>query len=196
MKPKIPVRQIALTGLMLGICAILVNTPLGMIPVPTPARYATIMHVPVIIVGILEGPVIGGIMGLLFGLIAYAKVPEFGPIVHLLPRPLVGIIPALIYGGLSYILRNYKSKLKDTIIIAVATFTGSMVNTIGVLGLAVILMPNLIPKSVAMVIGLSSGIPEAIFSVLVAVPIVLAIKKKFAHQYLKPEEKESLQNSS
>jgi len=76
MKPKIPVRQIALTGIMLGICAILVNTPLGMIPVPTPARYATIMHVPVIIVGILEGPVIGGIMGLLFGLIAYAKVGE------------------------------------------------------------------------------------------------------------------------
>ncbi|MCD4783355.1 MAG: ECF transporter S component [Candidatus Eremiobacteraeota bacterium] len=194
MRPRIPIRQIALTGIMLGICAILVSTPLGMIPVPTPARYATIMHVPVIIVGILEGPIVGGIMGLLFGLIAFAKVPEFGPIVHLLPRPFVGIIPALLYGGLSYLFRNYQGKLKDTLIIAIATFTGSMVNTLGVLGLAVILMPKLMPKSVALVIGLTSGIPEAIFSVLIAVPVVLAIKKKFAYQYLRTEEKGSLQH--
>ncbi len=34
-------------------------TGLGLVPVPTPAGRATILHVPTIIAAILEGPVVG-----------------------------------------------------------------------------------------------------------------------------------------
>jgi uncharacterized membrane protein len=181
---KVTVRQIALAGILLAISAILANTPLGMIPVPTPARYATIMHIPVIIVGILEGPVMGAIIGLLFGLIALLKVPEFGPLVHLIPRPLVGFIPAIVYGGMIYLLGKMNNSAKEPISIGVAAALGSIVNTVGVLGMAVLVMPDLMPPAAALTIGLTSGIPEAIFSVLVTVPIVMALKRRFAHQFM------------
>lgn len=180
---KINTKQIALAGIMLAISAILVNTPLGMIPVPTMARYATIMHIPVIIVGILEGPFMGAVTGLLFGLLAYMKVPEFGPLVHLLPRPLVGLIPALLYIGLSRIFSRYDGTFKETFAVILCSVTGSLINTVGVLGLAVLLMPDLMPISAAWVIGLSSGIPEAVFSAIIALPIVFAIKRKFYYRY-------------
>ncbi|MCE1248356.1 MAG: PQQ-binding-like beta-propeller repeat protein [Firmicutes bacterium] len=180
---KITVRQIALAGVLLAISAVLANTPLGMIPVPTPARYATIMHIPVIIVGILEGPVMGAIIGLLFGIIALLKVPEFGPAVHLIPRPLVGLIPALVYGGMTYILGKFNKTAKDSAAVGVAAAVGSLVNTAGVLGMAVLVMPDLMSPAMALTIGLTNGIPEAILSVIVTVPVVMALKRKFAHQF-------------
>jgi len=182
---KIKPRHIALAGILLAVSAILANTPLGMIPIPTPARYATIMHIPVIIVGILEGPIMGGIIGLLFGLIAFLKVPEFGPIVHLVPRPLVGIIPALVYMGIIRITKGAGNALKETIAISVATVMGSLVNTAGVLGLAVMIVPNLMPVQVAGAIALTNGLPEAFFSVIITVPVVLALRKRFPMRYAK-----------
>ena len=191
---KLKARHIALAGILLAISAILANTPLGMIPVPTPAQYATIMHIPVIIVGILEGPVMGGIMGLLFGLIAFFKVPAFGPIVHLVPRPLVGIIPALVYMAIIRFSKGSGKTVMETTAISVAAFLGSLVNTAGVLGLAVLLMPKLMPAKMAMAIGLTAGIPEAIFSVMIALPIVLALRKRFPLKYGNKEKGRLIDN--
>ncbi len=57
----------AIIGVLGAISIILGMTPLGFIPVG-PTR-ATIMHIPVIIGGaIMEGPLVGGIVGLIFGL--------------------------------------------------------------------------------------------------------------------------------
>ena len=180
---KLNARHIALAGILLAISAVLANTPLGMIPVPTPAGYATIMHIPVIIVGILEGPIMGAIAGLLFGIIAYLKVPGFGPLVHLLPRPLVGVIPALVYMAFMKLTKGSDNTTLETIGISLAASIGSLVNTAGVLGLAVLLMPNLMPPSMALVIGITSGIPEAILSVMISIPIVLALRKRFPMKY-------------
>ncbi|MCK5768367.1 MAG: ECF transporter S component, partial [Candidatus Atribacteria bacterium] len=53
---KLTTRQMAISG-MLGAIAILLGiTRLGFIPVPTPAGNATIMHIPAILGGIIEGP--------------------------------------------------------------------------------------------------------------------------------------------
>ncbi len=180
---KLNARHIALAGILLAISAVLANTPLGMIPIPTPARYATIMHIPVIIVGILEGPLMGAITGLLFGIIAFLKVPEFGPLVHLLPRALVGVVPALVYMGFIRLTGGSDNATLETVAISLAAALGSLVNTAGVLGTAVLLMPNLMPPQMAMVIGFTSGIPEAILSVMISIPIVLALRKRFPLKY-------------
>ena len=60
------VRRIVIIGLLGGFTAVLGMTPLGFIPVG-PTR-ATIMHLPVIIGAIMEGPIVGGLVGLIFGL--------------------------------------------------------------------------------------------------------------------------------
>ncbi len=171
---KISVRQIAIAGILLALSAILVNTPLGMIPVPTPAQYATIMHIPVIIVGILEGPLMGGIVGFLFGILALLKVPAFGPIVHIVPRIFVGVIPALVYSGITKI---FKKDSYEPLAISISAVAGSLTNTVGCLGLGLLLMPKLMPLSAAITIALTAGLPEAFFAVIISIPIVMALKK-------------------
>ena len=57
-------RKIVISGLLGAIAIILGATPLGFIPVPTPAGNATIMHIPAIIGAIVEGPLVGAFIGL------------------------------------------------------------------------------------------------------------------------------------
>lgn len=92
------VKKMAIIGMLGAISMILGLTPLGFIPIG-PTR-ATIMHVPVIIGAIVEGPVVGALVGLIFGLFSMFQaftnptVTSFvfyNPIVALLPRVLIGI---------------------------------------------------------------------------------------------------------
>ena len=57
------VRKIVIAGVLGAIAILLGWTRLGFIPVPTAAGNATIMHVPAIVGGILEGWIVGGIIG-------------------------------------------------------------------------------------------------------------------------------------
>ncbi|WP_431732442.1 ECF transporter S component [Clostridium botulinum] len=57
MEKKEKTRKIAVFAMFSAISVILGFTPLGIIPIPPVA--ATIIHVPVIITAILEGPVLG-----------------------------------------------------------------------------------------------------------------------------------------
>lgn len=101
------VRRMAIIGVLGAISIILGMTPLGFIPVG-PTR-ATIMHIPVIIGAIMEGPLVGGIVGLIFGLFsmfqAYTNPTPvsfvfFNPIVSIVPRVLIGIVTHYVYSGL------------------------------------------------------------------------------------------------
>ncbi len=51
MKFNLTIRQITVVGLLSAVSLLLGSTPLGIIPVPTPAGAATIMHIPAIIGG-------------------------------------------------------------------------------------------------------------------------------------------------
>ncbi|MEN3184296.1 MAG: ECF transporter S component, partial [Atribacterota bacterium] len=64
-------RDITISALLAASAIVLGATGLGFVPVPTPAGRATIMHVPTILAGVLEGPVIGGLVGLIFGLYSF-----------------------------------------------------------------------------------------------------------------------------
>ncbi|MCL4426070.1 MAG: ECF transporter S component [Firmicutes bacterium] len=89
------VREIVVAGLLGGLAIVLGLTPLGFIPVPTPAGAATTMHIPAIIAGIIEGPLVGALVGLIFGLYSFfrATIPLFkDPLVAIGPRVLIGVL--------------------------------------------------------------------------------------------------------
>lgn len=92
------IRRMTIIGVLGSISIILGLTPLGFIPIG-PTR-ATIMHIPVIIGAITQGPIVGAMVGLIFGLFSLFKnitnptVTSFvflNPIVSVLPRVLIGI---------------------------------------------------------------------------------------------------------
>jgi len=90
---RLSVRKIVIAGVLSAITILLGSTRLGFIPVPTPAGDATIMHVPAIVGGILEGWVVGGIVGTIFGLFSFIQVgsPWFkDPLLAILPRIFIG----------------------------------------------------------------------------------------------------------
>jgi len=96
----LPVRKIVIAGVLAAVAILLGWTRLGFIPVPTAAGNATIMHVPAIIGGIMEGWIVGGVIGTIFGLFSFiqATVPMFkDPLVAILPRIFIGITAYFAY---------------------------------------------------------------------------------------------------
>lgn len=165
---RLQTRQVVMSGLLGAIAIILGTTNLGFIPLPTLAGRATIMHIPAIIGGIMEGPIVGFFVGLIFGLVSFIQGNSFfaDPVIAILPRVLIGITAYFTYHG----LRN-KAWLATTI----ATILGTLTNTIGVLGLAV--LRGYIPSwSAAGVIVLTHGLPEVIVAVILVVLIVKTLK--------------------
>ena len=91
-KKWLTTRRMAIIGILGGISMVLGLTPLGFIPIG-PTR-ATIMHIPVIIGAILEGPIVGAIVGFIFGLFSiFQAVTNPTPISFVFLNPLVSLGP-------------------------------------------------------------------------------------------------------
>jgi uncharacterized membrane protein len=163
------VRKIVISGVLAAIAILLGVTRLGFIPVPTLAGNATIMHVPAIIGGIMEGWLVGGIVGTIFGLFSFlqATTPMFkDPLVAILPRIFIGITTYFAYVGLK--------KINEYLALIVAAVVGTLTNTVLVLGMAVIrgylpmaAIPPIIPQAIA----------EVIIAAIVTVAVVAAWKR-------------------
>lgn len=164
MKKKMTTRQMAVAGMMGAIAIILGATGLGMFPIPNLTGRATIMHVPVILAAILEGPVVGGFTGLIFGVYSFltptGAIPA-DPIVRILPRVLIGITAYY-----SYRLLHRKPVLA----LAVAGIVGTLTNTIGYLGLAVLL------KYINVYVALAA-LPQAIVELVIATVLTVILGK-------------------
>lgn len=103
---RFSIRRMTIIGVLGGISIMLGLTPLGFIPIG-PTR-ATIMHIPVIIGAITQGPIVGAMVGLIFGLfslfqnITNPTITSFvflNPLVSVLPRVLIGITSYYTYKG-------------------------------------------------------------------------------------------------
>jgi uncharacterized membrane protein len=170
MEKGLTVRKIVIAGVLGAIAILLGVTRLGFIPVPTAAGNATIMHIPAVIGGIMEGWGVGLVIGLIFGVSSFlnATVPLFkDPLVAILPRLFIGVTAYLTYVGLR--------RVNEYAAIGLAGFVGSMTNTILVLGMAVV--RGYMPFGVAASVAVMSGLPEAIVSVIVTLAVVVAWKK-------------------
>jgi uncharacterized membrane protein len=69
-----------------------------------------------------------------------------------------------------------KSSDPRIVSLAIASFLGSLTNTIGTLGLAVVF--RVFPPSVAWSVAIIQGIPEALLAVVICTPIVIAIERR------------------
>ena len=96
------IRRVVVAGLLLAITLLLTFTNIGFIPVPTPAGAATISHIPTIIGGILEGPIVGVIVALGFGVGSFFSplVSIKDPLVIILPRLFIGVVAYYVYAAL------------------------------------------------------------------------------------------------
>ncbi|MDV4149829.1 ECF transporter S component [Clostridium sp. AL.422] len=189
------VRKMVIIAMLSGICLFLGLTGLGFIPLPL--FKLTILHLPVIIGAIIEGPVVGGSIGLIFGLFSiYQNITAPTPMSPFFYNPLVSVVPRVLIGVISYYIYKFiRTKLKKVkLSITVAAIFGSLVNTIGVLGTiyliyfkdyAAILMEKgtiasnsvrAVSTALLAVIG-TNGIAEAVLSALIVTPIVIAIFK-------------------
>ncbi|MGB9857969.1 MAG: ECF transporter S component [Dictyoglomaceae bacterium] len=84
------------------------------------------------------------------------------------------------WAGISYILALslfllLKDKNPEILSLSIASFLGSMTNTVGTLGLAVIF--KIFPIETAVSVGIIHGIPEAILAVIVCTPTAIALRR-------------------
>src|ERR687893_620771 len=166
-------REIVISGVIGGVALFLGATRLGFIPVPIPfIGNATIMHIPAILGGAMEGPVVGLLTGAIFGIFSflYADVPIFkDPIVAILPRLLIGVVAWAVFVS----LRRWSVDLASV----AAGLLGSLTNSVGVLGLGLLLpmgqqsylTPALVVASIPQVIA------EAILAAVVTVVLVRGV---------------------
>ncbi len=196
-KSRFSARKIAVTGILSALSIALNFTPLGFMLIPGLPVQITFMHIPVIIGAIIEGPFVGAFIGMVFGLTSlYTAVQQsalpiafafLNPLVSVLPRILIGIVVHYVYKGLNSVFKEKKQALSIGISAAAATVT----NTVGVLGMIYILYAKRYVEALITFIGLPADtapayifisalpnfIAELVFSILLSIPIVLAIKK-------------------
>ena len=188
---KLEVRKMAIVGVLASISIMLSMTPLGFIPIgPT---NATIMHIPVIIGAILEGPMVGITVGAIFGATSLLRAFTMPTITSfVLMYPLVSILPRVLIGVVAYYVYKLTVKLTKNVFVSgwITGVIGSLVNTIGVLGMTYILYgaryaealgkSAATAKTVILTLIATNGIPEAIVGgfVVSAVCVVFNKRKK------------------
>ncbi|WP_422485673.1 ECF transporter S component [Gudongella sp. DL1XJH-153] len=98
---RFDIRKLTIIGVLGAISIVLGMTPLGFIPVG-PTR-ATIMHIPVIIGAIIEGPIVGALVGLIFGLFSiYQAITAPTPVSFVFLNPIVSVLPRILIGITAY----------------------------------------------------------------------------------------------
>lgn len=188
-RKNVNVRKMSIISVLSAISIMLSMTPLGFIPIgPT---NATIMHIPVIIGAIIEGPVVGMSVGLIFGLTSLIRnltmptITSFAfinPLVSVLPRVLIGIVAYYVYKLAIKITKNYFVSGWIT------GFIGSLVNTVGVLGMIYVLYGTRYAqaleqsaasaKTLLLTLATTSGIPEAILGGFIVSAVAVVLKKR------------------
>lgn len=106
---KLETKNLTTVGILGAIVIMLGLTPLGFIPLGV--LTITSLHIPVIIAGILEGPVVGGLVGLIFGFFSLFNAMTrptpisfvfYNPLISIMPRILIGVVTGLVYRALKY----------------------------------------------------------------------------------------------
>lgn len=170
--PQNRTRKLVITGVMGAITVLLGVTHWGFIPW-FGGISLTIMHVPVIIAAILEGPIVGLGVGFIFGIFSLiqAAVAPTSPADVWFTNPLLSIVPRLFIGPVAYYVWKLLEKIPVVGLIA-AGVVGSLTNTILVLG--VIGLMGLLPWAVLGGIVISNGLIEAGVSAFIVLVVVAA----------------------
>lgn len=198
------IARMTMQAMLMAIMLIMGFTPLGSIPLPF--MKATTTHIPVVLAAILFGVKSGAAFGIGFGFVSmirqtimpnitsFAFTPFLpipgtegfnwrGLVVAFVPRIMMGVSVALLYRWLT------KRKVNDRLKLMICSVTGSMANTIFVLGFIYILMGDAYASAQGIsheaLLGLlsgvvfSNGIGEAFVAAILVTAIASALMKAF-----------------
>lgn len=143
-------------------------TPLGYVPVPGTAAFITLAHVPVILGGVMCGPFIGLLLGVLFGLGNFFQVPPHDPVVQILPRALCGLVTSVVF---LLVRRHGDPESQLTVGSISAALAGSLTNTLGVTLLA--WSKGFLPADELVGVVVFHGGPEALLAMLITLPFAV-----------------------
>lgn len=162
-------RESSLIWLPLTILTLFLSiSGLGYVAVPGPARFITFVHVPVIVGGVLCGPLVGFCLGLTFGISNFLLYPPHDILMQILPRALCGVVASLVF----YLARRYGTPESQlTMGSLVAALAASYTNTLGVT-LAGVANGSFQAHQVASILLFHGG-PEALLAVLVTLPFAV-----------------------
>ncbi len=178
-------RKIVVAGVLSAITVVLGFTHWGFIPWGLASF--SIMQVPAIIGAILEGPLVGGVIGLIFGLFSMfqAATAPTGPLDPLFVNPLLSVLPRIFIGPVAWLVWNGLKKL-PVVGMILGGFVGSLTNTALVLGMLGIVFGK--TAQVTSVLGenvwkalwgvaIANGLPEAALSAVVTLIVVAAVRQ-------------------
>ena len=169
-------RKIVIAGVMGAISIFLGATHLGFIPWLAGAAL-TIMHVPVIIGAVLEGPWVGLAIGFIFGAFSLLQgaIAPTGPADVWFTNPLVSIVPRLLIGPAAWLAYEALKRANEIAALAVAGVAGSLTNTILVLGALGLF--RFLAWALIRTIAVTNGLPEAVVAAIITVAVVAAWKR-------------------
>lgn len=166
--PMLSVRRIVITGILAAIAILLGVTRLGFIPVPNLSGNATVMHVPAIIGGVMEGPLVGSLVGLIFGIFSFLQATS-----PLFKDPLIAIVPRLFIGVVSYYAYAALRGRNEYVALTVSGVLGTLTNTVLVLGMAILRGYLTLPAVIPII---PQAIAEMVFAAAITVAVVAAWK--------------------
>ena len=173
---RLSTHDLAVAGVFGALAIVLAFTPLGLIPVPNPTEAATSLHLPAIIAGILSGPLVGGMVGLVLAISSwYLFSAAFMTFAggNLLVALLAAFVPRILIGIVAYY--TYRPLRRWPALAAgAAAVTGTLTNTFGVLGI-LIWLGTLPPILLVPVFSMNVPI-EIILALLVTIPAVAALR--------------------
>jgi uncharacterized membrane protein len=184
---RLGIRQMTIIGMLSAVSIVLGATGYGFIPLPM--AKATILHIPVIVGAVLEGPMVGAAIGFFFGMFSLiqnyiAPSSIFSPAFQ---NPIVSVLPRILIGITSYYAYKFMLGKNETLKVGAGAVIGTITNTFVVLTMIYLLYPNLAflkpgagSNSAAKIIygiALTNGIPEVVVGAVITVPVVMALKK-------------------
>ena len=168
--------DLAVAGVFGALAIVLAFTPLGLIPVPNISGSATSLHLPAIVAGILAGPAVGALVGLVLAIASWSLYSAtFITLAggNVLVALLAAFLPRILIGVLAYYayrpLRRWPA-----LAAGVAGIVGTLTNTAGVLGILYAL--GTFPAELLVPI-LSMNVPiEIALALIITIPVVVALR--------------------
>lgn len=167
---QLSVRQIVIAGVFGAIVILLGSIQvLGFPPVPVPPGNATTLHIPVSIGSMIGGPVVGAILGLLYGVFSWFQDTSGvfkDVLISIVPRFFVGLTPYFVYRALAGGNRLTAAALGGAV--------GALTNTILVVAMLNLRRPDILPFSANSVL-IPVVIIEAVAAAIISAAVVGAI---------------------
>jgi uncharacterized membrane protein len=160
-------RRIVVAGVLGAIAIVLGVTRIGFMPVPNTTANATIMHVPAIIGAVLEGPIVGILAGGIFGVFSWVQATT-----PLFANPIIAIVPRLLIGLMAWLTYRSLVRVNQDLAAVAAGIVGTLTNSIGVLGLAIVFGfgDAIIPQLPVIIV--TNVLPEVVLAALLT-PLVM-----------------------